>query len=289
MDGSLRVVITGATSGLGREMARQLALSGARVAITGRRAAKLDEVAKLVEQSGGVALPLVGSVADAADVKAHYAVIRAAWGGLDWAVLNAGVGDSNNARTFSAEHYHWTFATNVGGVVNWLAAVIPDMVAAGRGTIAGVASIAGWRGLPQSGAYSASKAAVITLLESARVDLRGTGVKVVTICPGFVRSEMTARNDAKDMIFLLDTDDGVRRMIRGIRAGRRIVHFPWPLSLFMKYVVHNMPGALYDAVVSRLVSRRKRPYVDESRPPPADHGAPGRPGAPGEGGASASA
>ena len=98
------------------------------------------------------------------------------------------------------------------------------------GTIAGIASIAGYRGLPKSGAYCASKSALITLLESTRIDLRGTGVDVVTVCPGFVKSEITARNDPKDMMFLLETDDGVRRMIRGIERKERLVHFPWQLS-----------------------------------------------------------
>lgn len=142
-----RVVITGATSGVGRGMAVQLARLGARVAITGRREAMLMETAHAVEGAGGECLALLGSVTNMADVKRQYAAIREKWGGLDWAILNAGVGDSMNAREFKAEHYHWTFETNVGGVVNWLEAVIPDMVAAGRGTIAGMASLAAFRGL----------------------------------------------------------------------------------------------------------------------------------------------
>ena len=97
----------------------------------------------------------------------------------DWAILNAGVSDSVDARRFRAGAYHRVFATNVGGAVNWLEAVLPDMISAGSGTVAGISSLAGWRGLPGAGAYSASKAALSTLLESTRVDLRGTGVDVV--------------------------------------------------------------------------------------------------------------
>lgn len=250
-----RVVITGATSGVGRGMAVQLARLGARVAITGRREAMLMETFHAVEGAGGECLALLGSVTNMADVKRQYAAIREKWGGLDWAILNAGVGDSMNAREFKAEHYHWTFETNVGGVVNWLEAVIPDMVAAGRGTIAGMASLAAFRGLPNSGAYCASKAAVATLLESTRLELRGTGVDVVTICPGFIKSEMTARNDPRAMMFLMDVDDAVRRILRGIERKQRIVHFPWQISYLMKYIVHNLPGFLYDRVAAKAARR----------------------------------
>lgn len=259
-----RVLITGATSGLGREMAVQLGAQGHRVAITGRRKEKLEETARAVAAAGGECLPLLGGVTDLDEVKRHYAEISAKWGGLDWAILNAGVGDSVNAREFKAENYHWTFATNIGGVANWLEAVIPGMLAAKSGTIAGVASLAAFRGLPRSGAYSASKAALVTMLESVRVDLRGTGVSVVTICPGFVKSEMTDRNDPKDMMFLLEVKDGAARMLRGIAAKKRIVHFPWQLSYPAIYLLHNLPGFLYDAIAGKI-KRRKKPYQDPSR------------------------
>ena len=121
-------------------------------------------------------------------VARHAEAIRERWGGLDWLVLNAGIGDAVDARRFSAERYHEVFATNVGGAVNWLGAVLPGMIEAGHGTVAGISSLAAWRGLPGAGAYSASKAALATLLESTRVDLRGTGVRVVTVFPGFIRN-----------------------------------------------------------------------------------------------------
>jgi short-subunit dehydrogenase len=254
----LRVVVTGATSGLGREMAAQLAREGARVALTGRRREKLDEAAAAVRAAGGEALALVGDVTDPERVKAHYAEIKKAWGGLDWAILNAGVSESVSAREFSAANYRWTFETNVFGVTNWIEAVLPDMLAARSGVIAGVASLAGFRGLPLSGAYSASKAALITLLDSTRADLRGSGVDVVTICPGFVKSEITARYDGQSLPFFLETEDGARRMLDGIRKRKRLVHFPWQLSIPVIYGLHNLPGWLYDRLAGRI-AKRKRP------------------------------
>ncbi|MBI4678675.1 MAG: SDR family NAD(P)-dependent oxidoreductase [Elusimicrobia bacterium] len=261
-----RVLITGASSGLGRAMAVELARQGARVAVTARRREKLAATAEAVQAAGGECLKLVGSVTEPETVRRHYACIKSEWGGLDWAILNAGVGDAVNARQFSAENYRWTFETNVMGVAYWLEAVIPDMVKAGRGTIAGIASLAAYRGLPNTGSYSASKAALVTMLESVRVDLAGTGVKVVTVAPGFVKSEITDRNDPKDMPFLLETEDGVRRILRGIERGERLVHFPWQLSWFVVHVAPNLPSALYDWIVSRMKPRKKRPYRDESGP-----------------------
>jgi NAD(P)-dependent dehydrogenase (short-subunit alcohol dehydrogenase family) len=251
-----RALITGATSGLGREMARQLAGRGWRIAVTGRRAAELQATARLVESAGGECLALAGSVADAETVKAHYATIRARWGGLDWAILNAGVGDPTDGRDFHAADFHRVFATNVGGAVNWLEAVLPDMIAAGKGTIAGISSLAAWRGLPKAGAYSASKAALATLLESTRVDLRGTGVDVVTICPGFIKNG-SGPDEGQGKPFQLELEDGVRRILAGIDAKRRLVHFPWQLSWFMKHVIRNLPGASYDWLISRVAGREE--------------------------------
>ena len=202
---------------------------------------------------------LVGSVAEPATVKQHYATIRGQWGGLDWVILNAGVGDSTDARNLRAAEYQRIFATNVGGALNWLEVVLPDMVEAGRGTIAGISSLAAWRGLPKAGAYSASKAALATLLESTRVDLRGTGVEVVTVCPGFIRNGNASAGEEPGKPFVLELEDGVRRILAGIDRKRRTVHFPWPLSHFMRHVVRNMPDRFYDWLITRLIPRSASP------------------------------
>jgi len=253
-----RSLVTGATSGLGREAAVQLARRGWRVAVSGRRREQLEETARLVKEAGGEPLVLLGSVTVQDEVKAHYAAIKKAWGGLDYAVLNAGVSDMMDAKEFKAESVKWTFDANVFGVCYWMEEVIPDMLARKSGIIAGVASLAGFRGLPKSGPYSASKAALITLLESARVDLRGTGVDVVTVCPGFVRSEMTARNEVEGMPFIMETKDGVAAMLAGIDARRRIVHFPWQLSYVSKYLLPAIPDFLYEPLAEKFAHKRKK-------------------------------
>lgn len=262
-----RVVITGATSGLGRELAVQLARRGWRVAITGRRVDELKKTANLVTEAGGEPLILVGSVTDDDEVRAHYAQVKDAWGGVDVLILNAGVGDTLDAKEFKTESYRWTFDTNVLGVCRWLEAALPGMLAQKSGVIAGIASLAGFRGLPKSGPYSASKAALITLLESTRVDLAGTGVDVVTVCPGFVKSEMTDRNEPGSMPFLMETPDGAKAILDGIDARRSVVHFPWPLSFPMKYLVARLPNAVYDGLAARLAHlRKKKPTPVVTRP-----------------------
>jgi NAD(P)-dependent dehydrogenase (short-subunit alcohol dehydrogenase family) len=250
-----RALVTGASSGLGREMARQLAARGFRVAVTGRRERELTDTARLVEAQGGECLTLVGSVCEPEVVARHAGTIRERWDGLDWLVLNAGVADGVDARHFSAESYHRVFATNVGGAVNWLAAVLPWMLEAARGTVAGVASLAAWRGLPGAGAYSASKAALATLLESTRVDLRGTRVRVVTVFPGFIRNRGGPGDADRGKPFLLDLEDGVRRILDGIESGRPVVHFPWPLSWPMRHVVRHLPASAYDWLMARVAPR----------------------------------
>ncbi len=262
--GPTRVLVTGATSGLGRELARQLGARGWRVAATGRRADELQKTAQLVRAAGGEALVLPGSVTDDEQVRGHYAAIRSAWGGLDWAILNSGVGEAMDAREFSAEVVRWTFDVNLLGAARWLEAALPGMIAQGSGVIVGVASLAGYRGLPKSGPYSASKAALMTLLESARVDLRGTGVEVVTVCPGFVKSEMTARNDRRSMPFLMETPDGAAAILRGVDARRSVVHFPWPLSLPVKYLLARLPDALYDRLAFAARNFRKKTPSEEA-------------------------
>jgi NAD(P)-dependent dehydrogenase (short-subunit alcohol dehydrogenase family) len=233
-------------------MARQLARRNFRVAITGRRESELKATADLVAGMGADCLPLLGSVSDRDTVGKHSAAIKERFGGLDWMILNAGVSESVDARNFRADVYDRVFATNVGGAVNWLEAVLPGMISARSGVVAGISSLAGWRGLPGAGAYSASKAALSTLLESTRVELRGSGVDVVTVCPGFVRTGERRPGDDRGKLFLLDLEDGVRRILAGIEGRKRLVHFPWQLSWPMRHLVRNLPDGSYDFIMGRL-------------------------------------
>ena len=246
-----RVLITGASSGLGREMALQLAREGCRLALTGRREDRLQETAAAVRAAGGEALALLGDVGDHACVLRHYALVKEKLGGLDWAVMNAGVSKSGSAlKGYHAADFRLVYESNVFGLVNWIEAVLPDMLAAGAGTIAGIASVAGFRGLPGSGAYSASKAALISYLESLRQELRGSGVKVVTICPGYIRTPMTDINPYP-MPFMLEADEAARRIACAIDRGCSFKVVPWQMSLVGR-LLKLLPNWLFDLAFAKV-------------------------------------
>ena len=137
---------------------------------------------------------------------------------------------------FDAELIKGHFDVNVMGVVHGIEAVLPGMRRRRSGTIVGLASLAGYRGLPKSEGYSATKAALINMLESLRIDLRPAGVKVITVCPGFcARTRLTSTNTFP-MPFMLEPDDAARRIVRGIDKGKAEVAFPLPIALGMKAV-----------------------------------------------------
>ena len=138
---------------------------------------------------------------------------------------------------------------NVTGLAATLAAFAPAMRAAGKGTLCGIASVAGFRGIPGAGAYSASKAAAITWLEALRAELAGSGVSVVTICPGYIDTPMTRPNKYR-MPFLISADEAARRIARAIEAKRRLAVIPWQMAI-VATLLRAMPGWLYDRLAAR--------------------------------------
>jgi Short-chain dehydrogenases of various substrate specificities len=141
------------------------------------------------------------------------------------------------------------FETNVLGLLHVFQPFIAPMREAGGGTLVGIASIAGFRGLPGSGAYSASKAAAIAYLESLRVELRGSGIAVVTICPGYVATAMTVDNPYR-MPFLMQPDEAARKIARAIARRKRFYVLPWQMALAGR-VFRALPRPLYDRILAR--------------------------------------
>ena len=182
-------------------------------------------------------LPAGRTVAYAGDVRDATALAGAAtdfiarFGPPDIVIANAGI--SRGVLTGQAEDlpvFRAVFDTNVVGLVHTFAPFLAAMNGAGTGALVGIASVAGFRGLPGSGAYSASKAAAISYLESLRVEQRGTGVAVLTVCPGYVATPMTGRNPYR-MPFLLDADEAARRIVRAIDRRRRFYVVPWQMAI----------------------------------------------------------
>lgn len=244
-----RVFITGASSGIGAALALCFAHRGARVALVGRRRDALEALA--AELPGEHAV----YVLDVRDRAALHAAARdfLAEGPVDVVIASAGI--SVGTLTEEADDFEVFQAildTNLLATVATFEPFIAGMRRAGKGRLVGIVSVAGVRGLPGAGAYSASKAAVRAYCESLRVELHGTGVHVVTISPGFIRTPMTAVNPYR-MPFLMPVEDFARLALRHIDRGTRHVIIPWQMRT-LAALLRVVPGWLYD----RVASRRKR-------------------------------
>ena len=238
--------ITGASQGIGRALALELAGRGSRVAISARGAEALDDLAR--HHSGLHPEPL--DVTDAQAVATAVAHIEQTQGPLDLAVLNAGIyqplpGGLADPRVF-AEH----MAVNYQGVVNGLCAVLPGMRERGHGQVVVVASVAGYRGLPQAAAYGPTKAALINLAETLRLELRGTGVDLRLANPGFVATRLTAKNSFA-MPAILTPEDAARRILTGLARSGFEIAFPRAFVTWMK-LLRLLPYRLYFPLVARM-------------------------------------
>ena len=219
--------VVGGSSGIGAATARELVTRGATVAVSARRKAALDEV------SAGRMLVVPLDVTDGESVKAAATRVRDERGRIDVAVLAAGHWKQTDVHAWDTGDFDRHLQVNLTGMSNAIAAVLPEMLADRSGTIAGISSVAGFRGLAGAEAYGATKAAQINLLESLRVHVAKSGVRVTTICPGFVRTELTAGNDFP-MPFLIDAEQAARSICDGLERDRTEIVFPLPMALLMK-------------------------------------------------------
>lgn len=244
----MNVFLTGASSGIGAALAGAYAAQGATLGLFARRpSAPAEIVARL---DGARYAWYSGDVRDPAALRAAAEDFVARFGVPDVVIANAGVSVGTSTE-FAADiaPFRAVLETNVLGIVHTFQPFVSAMKAARRGTLVGIASVAGFRGLPGAGAYSASKAAAISYLESLRVELVGSGVKVVTICPGFIATPMTANNPYR-MPFLLAPDKAARLIVRAIAHGRRLYVLPWQMA-WLGRVLRVLPRPVYDRVLAR--------------------------------------
>jgi NAD(P)-dependent dehydrogenase (short-subunit alcohol dehydrogenase family) len=243
------VWITGASSGIGESLARELAGRGARVAITARRGDRLDAIA------GDRMLSVPADVTDLDAMRAAAARVEEELGPIDLAVLNAGTWRQMDVTAWDTELFRLHVETNLMGMVHGIDAVLPGMRRRRGGVIAGVSSVAGYRGWPSSEAYGSTKAAEINLLESLRIDLLPLGIRVLTVCPGFVRSDLTSQNTFR-MPFLMEPPDAAARIADGIAREKAEMVFPLPMMLLMK-AIRLVPVRPWAALMSRQAKTRK--------------------------------
>ena len=238
--------ITGASTGIGREIALLLAAQGVRVAVSARGAEKLGE---LVRVSPNI-MPVPVDVTDVTAVRQAHDRIRAELGPIDLAVLNAGVWDPMGAEGYDALRAAQSMSVNYFGIANALEPLLAEMIARRAGHLALVASVAGYRGLPKAAAYAPSKAAVISLAEPLRLDLARHDVKVSLINPGFVETPMTSVNTFP-MPFMITAPDAAQRIVRGLERGNFEIVFPWQLTGMLK-LLRILPYPLY-STLARMV------------------------------------
>jgi len=243
----LRVFITGASSGLGAALAAHYAARGAVLGLVARRADKLAAIAAALGTPVSV---YAVDVADRDALAAAAADFASRHGTPDVVIANAGVSagtQGGNAGDLAV--LDQLLRTNVTGLAATLAPFVEPMRTRGSGSLVGIASVAGFRGLPGSGAYSASKAAAIAWLEALRVELHGSGVRIVTVCPGYIETPMTAVNRFP-MPFLLSAENAARITARAIERGEALVVLPWQMRLVFLFL-RRAPNWLYDRLFAR--------------------------------------
>lgn len=236
-----RVFVTGASSGIGAGLARHYARPGAAIGLVARRASLLEEVAKEVRAAGAAAHVLAADVADTAAMGAAVRNFLDAAGGVDLVVANAGVGIRSALHEGEAGEVARLLQINVIGVTNTVVPFVPTMLAQRAGVLCAISSVAGHRALPGRVAYAASKKAVKTFMDGLRMELYGSGVHAMTVCPGFVRTPLT--DGVPGMMFLVELDDAVRAIAGAIEARRATYTFPWQMNV-LKEVMARAPESL---------------------------------------------
>ena len=251
------VWITGASSGIGAELARELARRGARVAVSARREELLRDLAAECRSLGApaaIAVPL-DITYDVSVVAAHLQVVEEL-GAPDIVVFNAGSWAPIDVRAFRASSIQHQFEVNVVGTARCIEHALQPMLERGAGRIAVVASLTAFTALPTAEGYGASKAALVSMCDALRADLATSGVKVTVINPGFVRTPMTSENDFP-MPMLMDADEAAEIIADGLEAGRDEISFPKPVEWSLKLLA-AMPGVVRRRVVARLARPRTR-------------------------------
>lgn len=247
------ILITGASSGIGAALARLYAAPGVTLALGGRDAARLEAIAAACREAGADANTEIVDVTDAAAVRRWIEAADDA-SPLDLAIASAGISGGTFGGGESVEQTRAIFAVNVGGVLNTVQPAADRMGARGRGQIAVLSSLAGFRGMPGAPAYGASKAAVRSYGEALRGHLHGRGVGVSVVCPGFIRTPMTAVNEFP-MPFLMEPERAARIIARGLARNRARIAFPWPMYALV-WLLGALPPGWTDAALRKMPEKR---------------------------------
>ncbi len=242
-------LITGASSGLGSEMARQLAKQGYDLTLFARRRTLLLELQTELEALGRKVLVIEGDVCDWPEMQKAAQRTEAELGPIALLIANAGVSLDAPVRRFDPIEARRVFEVNIIGLMHAVAAVLPFMLARKQGHIVGISSLASYLALPRSSVYCASKAAASNYLEGLRIELRSQGIRVTTVCPGFVHTPMTA--DMKTpRPFLMQVEPAVALILRRLKKGDELINFPWQIYSLVR-LINLLPNSFLRWVLSR--------------------------------------
>ncbi len=248
------ILLTGASSGIGEALAYAMAKRGAIIGLLARREELLVPIKEKIEQNGGIARFFICDVTDKEKVFDAANSLRDEFGQVDLMIANAGIGGNNKeTRTLKPEAVKKVIDINLIGAVNSVSAVLPDMLKRKSGQLVAISSLAGFRGLPKSAAYSASKAGMTAFFESVRLDVQQKGIAVTIIQPGFIKTPLTSGRTNK-MPFLMELDDAVPLFLKAIEKKKKFAAFPWQLANFV-CLGRIFPAWLYDRIAGRAKFR----------------------------------
>lgn len=239
-------LITGASSGLGRGLALHFAAQGTKVYAAARRKAELDALAK---ENPNI-VPLVLDVANGSATHAAVEKVDKESGGLDLVIANAGIADRTPGKRMDWPVLERLIDINVKGACATLAGAMPGMVSRGKGHLVATSSLAAYIGLPRMAGYCASKIFLATFLDSLRIDLEPLGVQVTCLHPGYVKTDLTAKNTGQ-MPFLMELEPAVKKMASAIERKLPSYAFPWQLATALK-TVSTLPRGLTQAAAKRM-------------------------------------
>lgn len=258
------ILLTGASSGIGKALAFEISKYNCNLILIARRLEKLEEIKNKITNVNCNVTIYKCDVSNQQEVKEVALDIKSKFGFIDITILNAAVNLKVDLEIYNSQLAEETMNINFMGVVYWLEELLPDYIKNRKGIIVGVSSLADNRGYSVSGTYCASKAALSIYLEGLRIELSKYNIDVLTVKPGFVKTEMTAKNNFR-MPFMISAERAAKYIIKGIKKKRKVIQFPF-ISVIGAKIIGGLPYWLYDFISKKIFSRLHKTYPKDNFP-----------------------
>ncbi len=252
------IFITGASKGIGRQLAIEYARRGNTLYLSSRNTDRLQELTAILNSAGATAYYSQCNVTSPENVKSSFKDAIDKLHLIDIVILNAGISKTSYFKDFNIEEFKRVIDVNLYGVINCFDIALQYLLKQGFGKIVVISSIADSRGMPGSGSYNASKAAVSTVFESARAELAQHNIQLITVRPGFIKTDLTSKNKFP-MPFLMDVEKAAKIIINGIDKSKKVISFPFPMTT-LTTLLKILPASVYDFASKNIIS----PYRKKS-------------------------